>query len=52
MSLEDDPEMIVHTFRMYFLGIGLTCFAAVLGQVSSSPFTIGRALAPDTVTAS
>jgi hypothetical protein len=35
MSLEDDPEMRVHTFRMYFLGIGLTCFAAVLGQVRS-----------------
>ncbi|GAA5995294.1 hypothetical protein JCM5350_002071 [Sporobolomyces pararoseus] len=33
MSLEDDPDMIVHTFRMYFLGIGLTCFAAVLGQI-------------------
>ncbi|GAA5835822.1 hypothetical protein JCM3766R1_005858 [Sporobolomyces carnicolor] len=33
MSLEDDPEMIIHTFRMYFLGIGLTCFAAVLGQI-------------------
>ncbi|GAA6061462.1 hypothetical protein JCM10212_005665 [Sporobolomyces blumeae] len=33
MSLEDDPDMLVHTFRMYFLGIGLTCFAAVLGQI-------------------
>ncbi|GAA5917230.1 hypothetical protein JCM5296_002400 [Sporobolomyces johnsonii] len=33
MSLEDDPEMVVHTFRMYFLGLGLTCFSAVLGQI-------------------
>ncbi|TKA53580.1 hypothetical protein B0A53_03871 [Rhodotorula sp. CCFEE 5036] len=33
ISLEDDPQMPVHTFRMYFLGIGLTCFAAVLGQI-------------------
>ncbi|GAA6063037.1 hypothetical protein JCM10212_001016 [Sporobolomyces blumeae] len=33
MSLEDDPNMIIHTFRMYFIGLGLTCFAAVLGQI-------------------
>ncbi|GAA5879973.1 hypothetical protein JCM16303_004422 [Sporobolomyces ruberrimus] len=33
MSLEDDPNMIIHTLRMYVLGIGLTCFAAVLGQI-------------------
>ncbi|GAA5984935.1 hypothetical protein JCM10908_002459 [Rhodotorula pacifica] len=33
LSLEDDPEMPVHTFRMYFLGIGLTAFSAVLGQI-------------------
>ena len=33
ISLEDDPNMLIHTFRMYFLGIGLTCFAAVLGQI-------------------
>ncbi|CEQ40884.1 SPOSA6832_02564 [Sporobolomyces salmonicolor] len=33
MSLDDDPEMAVHTFRMYFLGLGLTCFSAVLGQI-------------------
>ncbi|GAA5965378.1 hypothetical protein JCM8115_002013 [Rhodotorula mucilaginosa] len=33
ISLEDDPLMPVHTFRMYFLGLGLTCFAAVLGQI-------------------
>ncbi|GJN93053.1 hypothetical protein Rhopal_006098-T1 [Rhodotorula paludigena] len=33
ISLEDDPSMQIHTFRMYFLGLGLTCFAAVLGQI-------------------
>ncbi|BGP27035.1 hypothetical protein JCM10295v2_005997 [Rhodotorula toruloides] len=33
ISLEDDPTMAIHTFRMYFLGIGLTAFAAVLGQI-------------------
>ncbi|KAI5475579.1 hypothetical protein MNV49_001135 [Pseudohyphozyma bogoriensis] len=33
MSLEDDPTMIIHTFRMWFLGLGMTCFAAVLGQI-------------------
>lgn len=25
--------MIIHTVRMWFLGLGLTCFAAVLGQI-------------------
>ncbi|KAM0748112.1 peptide transporter MTD1 [Meredithblackwellia eburnea MCA 4105] len=33
MSLEDDPTLPVFTFRMWFLGIGLTCFASVLGQI-------------------
>ncbi|BGP34717.1 hypothetical protein JCM10296v2_006539 [Rhodotorula toruloides] len=33
ISLEDDPSMAIHTFRMYFLGIGFTAFAAVLGQI-------------------
>ncbi|BGP50986.1 hypothetical protein JCM10450v2_006912 [Rhodotorula kratochvilovae] len=33
ISLEDDPSMVIHTFRMYFLALGLTCFAAVLGQI-------------------
>jgi hypothetical protein len=33
ISLEDDPEMIIHTVRMWTLGLGLTCFAAVLGQI-------------------
>ncbi|GAA5838052.1 hypothetical protein JCM11251_006835 [Rhodosporidiobolus azoricus] len=33
ISLEDDPTLPIHTFRMYFLGIGLTAFAAVLGQI-------------------
>lgn len=25
--------MPIHTIRMWFLGLGLTCFAAVLGQI-------------------
>lgn len=25
--------MTIHTFRMWFLAIGLSCFAAVLGQI-------------------
>ncbi|GAA5886511.1 hypothetical protein JCM6882_001666 [Rhodosporidiobolus microsporus] len=33
ISLEDDPTLQIHTFRMYFLGLGLTAFAAVLGQI-------------------
>ncbi|GAA5887704.1 hypothetical protein JCM6882_001503 [Rhodosporidiobolus microsporus] len=33
ISLEDDPTLPIHTFRMYFLGLGLTAFAAVLGQI-------------------
>ncbi|BGP19367.1 hypothetical protein JCM10213v2_007456 [Rhodosporidiobolus nylandii] len=33
ISLEDDPTLPIQTFRMYFLGLGLTCFAAVLGQI-------------------
>ncbi|SCZ88960.1 BZ3500_MvSof-1268-A1-R1_Chr1-1g00857 [Microbotryum saponariae] len=33
ISLEDDPTLIVHTIRMWFIGLGLTCFAAVLGQI-------------------
>lgn len=36
ISLEDDPTMVVHTLRMWFIGIGLTSFAAVLGQIVSS----------------
>ncbi|KAJ7606213.1 OPT oligopeptide transporter [Roridomyces roridus] len=33
VSLDDDPTMRVYTFRMFFLGLGLSCFAAVLGQI-------------------
>ncbi|SCZ99587.1 BZ3500_MvSof-1268-A1-R1_Chr3-1g06126 [Microbotryum saponariae] len=33
ISLEDDPTLIVHTIRMWVIGLGLTCFAAVLGQI-------------------
>lgn len=33
ISLDDDPTLPVFTFRMVFLGLGLSCFAAVLGQL-------------------
>ncbi|GAA5847863.1 hypothetical protein JCM9279_006672 [Rhodotorula babjevae] len=33
LSLDDDPSMSIHTLRMYVLGLGLTCFSAVLGQI-------------------
>ncbi|KAJ6453791.1 peptide transporter MTD1 [Mycena sanguinolenta] len=33
ISLEDDPTLKVFTFRMWFLGFGLSCFGAVLGQI-------------------
>ncbi|KAJ7764119.1 OPT oligopeptide transporter [Mycena maculata] len=33
ISLDDDPTLRVYTFRMFFLGLGLSCFAAVLGQI-------------------
>ncbi|KAF7421318.1 hypothetical protein PC9H_011840 [Pleurotus ostreatus] len=33
ISLEDDPALPVFTFRMWFLGLGLSCFGAVLGQI-------------------
>ena len=33
VSLEDDPTLPVHTFRTWFLGLGLACFAAVLGEL-------------------
>lgn len=33
MSLEDDPSLRIFTFRMCFLSVGLSCFAAVLGQI-------------------
>jgi hypothetical protein len=33
ISLEDDPSLPVFTFRLWFLGLGLSCFGAVLGQI-------------------
>lgn len=33
LSLEDDPTLPVLTFRMWFLGLGLSCFGSVLGQI-------------------
>ncbi|KAL5526996.1 hypothetical protein ACEPAF_8725 [Sanghuangporus sanghuang] len=33
ISLEDDTTQPVLTFRMWVLGIGLSCFGAVLGQI-------------------
>jgi hypothetical protein len=32
-SLEDDPSMPIHTFRMWFIGLGLAVFGAVLGML-------------------
>ncbi|KAF8512081.1 OPT oligopeptide transporter [Hysterangium stoloniferum] len=31
VSLDDDPTLPIHTFRMWFLGIGLAVFGSVLG---------------------
>lgn len=33
VSLEDDPNLPIFTFRMWFLSLGLSCFGAVLGQI-------------------
>ncbi|KAJ8079376.1 hypothetical protein PM082_021881 [Marasmius tenuissimus] len=33
ISLEDDPSLPCLTFRTWILGIGLSCFGAVLGQI-------------------
>ncbi|KAF5347867.1 hypothetical protein D9758_013819 [Tetrapyrgos nigripes] len=33
ISLEDDTTLPCWTFRMWFLGLGLSCFGAVLGQI-------------------
>ncbi|KAJ3912570.1 OPT oligopeptide transporter [Lentinula edodes] len=33
VSLEDDPKVRIFTFRLWFLGLGLSCFGAVLGQI-------------------
>ena len=40
VSLEDDPGMYVHTFRMWFVGIGLAVFGAVLGMLFVSSLLI------------
>jgi hypothetical protein len=32
-SLDDDPSMPIHTFRMWFIGLGLAVFGAVLGML-------------------
>lgn len=37
VSLEDDPSLPVYTFRTWFLGLGLSCFAAVLGELFVRP---------------
>jgi hypothetical protein len=46
ISLEDDPTMPAFTFRMFFLGLGLSCFGAVLGQIFVSISFGGQAFAP------
>jgi hypothetical protein len=33
ISLEDDPSLPAFTFRMWLLGLGLSCFGSVLGQI-------------------
>ncbi|KAI0692131.1 OPT oligopeptide transporter [Cerioporus squamosus] len=33
VSLDDDPSLPVNTARTWFLSLGLSCFAAVLGQL-------------------
>lgn len=33
VSSEDDPKLPIHTFRMWFTGIGLAVFGAVLGML-------------------
>ncbi|KAG7090337.1 hypothetical protein E1B28_009457 [Marasmius oreades] len=33
VSLEDDPTLPIYTFRTWILGLGLSCFGAVLGQI-------------------
>ncbi|KAG6834884.1 hypothetical protein H0H93_006661 [Arthromyces matolae] len=33
ISLDDDPSLPIFTFRTCFLGLGLSCFGAVLGQI-------------------
>lgn len=33
ISLDDDPTLPAMTFRTWVLGLGLSCFGAVLGQI-------------------
>jgi len=33
VSLDDDPTLPIHTFRMWFTGLGLAVFGAVLGML-------------------
>lgn len=33
VSSEDDPTLLIHTFRMWFIGTGLAVFGAVLGML-------------------
>ncbi|KAG6815812.1 hypothetical protein H0H87_011143 [Tephrocybe sp. NHM501043] len=33
ITLDDDLTLPIFTFRMWFLGLGLACFGAVLGQI-------------------
>lgn len=33
VSSDDDPNLIIHTFRMWFTGVGLAVFGAVLGML-------------------
>ncbi|KAF5368291.1 hypothetical protein D9757_010530 [Collybiopsis confluens] len=33
VSLDDDPTLRIFTLRLWFLGLGLSCFGAVLGQI-------------------
>ncbi|PCH38587.1 peptide transporter MTD1 [Wolfiporia cocos MD-104 SS10] len=33
VSSDDDPSLIIHTFRMWFTGVGLAVFGAVLGML-------------------
>lgn len=33
ISLEDDPNLPIHTFRTWFIGLGLAAFGAVLGML-------------------
>lgn len=41
VSSEDDPTLPIHTFRMWFTGLGLAVFGAVLGMLFVSPEHLG-----------